>query len=166
MPNLTSPWIFANFGLLMFIVATLIALLHKLARRRLSLSEIIYRWYILFPVGLNLIYCYFMHVFYPVSSAALLGWLNSPFQFEVAMASLGFGLIAILSFNASFGFRLASTLGVTCWFWGLALIYAQQMILTNTISVTAPSSIFWLDFFLPIILLLCLWNIKRREKTW
>lgn len=156
-------WILSNFVLAMFILAVLFILLHRTMRRRVPEAEIVYRWIALFALGFTGIYAFIMHAFYPEFTAATIGWANSPFQYEVAMANLGFGLLGILSFNASYPFRLATVIGSTCWLWGDATGHIYQMIEHNNFTIGNAGSWFWMDIFIPLILIICLIKLKQKR---
>ena len=152
--------ILGNFGVTMLVIAIIFILIHGLTGRGLSNSEIIYRWIAFFAVGLTGLYTFIIHGFFPDVAAVNIGWAPSPFQYEVAMANLGFGLIAVLSFKASYGFRLATVIGVTCWLWGDATGHIYQMITAHNFAPGNAGSWFWLDIILPIILIICIINLK------
>lgn len=154
---------FANFGLVMCCFAAFFMALNRIITRgRVSQYEIIYRWTALFAVGFTGIYTFVMHAFYPETTAANIGWAASPFQYEVAMADLGFGVLGILSFNASLGFRLATVIGNTIWLWGDATGHIYQMVANQNFSIGNAGSWFWLDVFLPLLLIICLRKLKRK----
>lgn len=155
-------WALVDFEFFMFFLATVVAILHKLARRQMSTSEIIYRWFVLFPLGIAGLYACMRHGLYSNITAVKIGWLGGLFEYKVASASLGFGLIALLSFNASFGFRLAAVIGNTCWLWGDAYMRITKYYFTFTNAASG----FWLDLFLPVLLLLCLLSIKRQQRNY
>ena len=154
----------SNFGFAMFLVAVFFMLLNRLVTRgRVPQYEIVYRWIALFPVGVTGVYTFVMHVFYPDISAATIGWSPSPFQYEVGIADLGFGVLAILSFNASYGFRLATTLGNTVWLWGDAIGHIHQIIAQQNFSSGNAGTWFWMDIFMPVIMLLCILKLRRTR---
>ena len=165
----TQYWItlaLTNFSLSMFILAVILILFHRLiVGKRVSGSEIIYRWMALFAAGLTGFFAFIMHVFYSELAAATIGWPTSPFQFEVGIADLGFGLLAFLSFNASYGFRLATVIGVTCWLWGDAAGHIYQMIKNHNYSTGNAGSWFWIDLILPLILLICISKLKSPKSA-
>src|SRR5690349_8679309 len=102
-------WLMMDFGLAMLFLSVFMILFHLAVRpRHLTLYEIIYRWVALFALGLTCIYSFVMHAFFPALSAAAIGWTPSPFQFEVAMADLALGILGVVSFRASYGFREAT----------------------------------------------------------
>jgi hypothetical protein len=154
-----------NFALTMFCVAVVFILFHRLIRRQLSEAEIVYRWMALFALGFTGIYTFIFHAFYPETTAAAIGWASSPFQYEVAMADLAFGVLGILSFNASYGFRLATVIGATCWLWGDAANHLYQMIKMHNYTVGNAGSWFWMDILVPLILIICLIKLRQTRPS-
>lgn len=163
-PQNEFPWLMNNLGVSLFIFAAIISFLHKCGRWRMPTSEIIYRWFVLLPVGFGLIYSFIMHAFYPAYTAALIGWPDSPFQTEVATASLGIGLIAILSFNASAGFRWAAVISILCFMWGDAWAHLYKQVMQHNFTFSGACSCIWLDLLMPLILLLSLISLKSRSQ--
>ena len=157
-------WIFSNYGLFMLFVAIVLSVLHHLVNRKLPFSEIAYRWIALLPLGVTSIYAFVMHAFFPDFTAATIGWQSSPFQYEVAMASLGFGVIAILSFTASYGFRLATVIANTCWLWGDAVGHSYQMISHHNFAPGNAGSWFYMDVLIPLLLIICIIKIKSHNR--
>lgn len=47
----------------------------------------------------------FFHIAYPELAAHFIDWEDSPFQFEVGMADLAFGVAGCAAFRASHGFK-------------------------------------------------------------
>lgn len=156
-------WILENFGVFMVILAIIYSIIHRMVNKKIDLFEIIYRWFALFALGFTAIYAFVMHAFFPDFTAASIGWPNSPFQFEVAMANLGFGVIAILSFYKNYGFRLATVIGNTCWLWGDAIGHMYQMAAYRNFTVGNAGSWFYMDVFLPILLLICMVKLRDRK---
>lgn len=155
---------FSNFELTMFIVAVIFIIIHLLInRKRLSTAEIIYRWTAFFALGLTGFFTFVMHAIYPDMTAANIGWQPSPFQYEVAIADLGFGLLAFLSVKASYGFRLATVIGIACWLWGNAIGHIHQMIQNNGFTSGNAASWFWMDILLPIIIIICIMKLKPKS---
>lgn len=76
------------------------------------------------------------------------------------MADLAFGLLGVLSFKASYGFRLATVIGVTCFLWGCAIGHINQMVIHHNFTIGNAGSWFWLDILLPILLIMCIVKLK------
>jgi hypothetical protein len=156
----------SNFGLSMFALAVLFILIHLSLRiKHLALAEITYRWVALFALGFTAIYAFVMHVFFSEVSAATIGWAPSPFQFEVGMADLALGVLGIVSFRASHGFRAATVIAAICLLWGDALGHLDQMIVGNNFNSGNAGSWFALDIIVPAILLVCMVKLKSKRIT-
>lgn len=158
-------WILSDFSLAMLFLAIFFILLHLTMRiKSVSFYEIIYRWVALFPLGFTGIYTFILHAFYPEVSAASIGWTPSPFQFEVAMADLAIGVLGVLSFNASYGFRLATVIASIVFLWGDAVGHIYQMVVNQNFMPGNAGTWFWLDLVIPLILLLCLVRLKPVRR--
>src|SRR5262245_17287779 len=72
---------------------------------------------LVFPLGLLGLWGFFGTVFFPAQSAASIGWADGPFQFEVGVPNLGFGLSSsYAAFRASRrGLRLRSRRPLSSW---------------------------------------------------
>lgn len=163
MPGELIALLLGNFGVCMVVLAIIFCIINRLVNKKMELAEIIYRWFALFALGYTAIYAFVMHAFFPNFTAATIGWANSPFQFEVAMANLGFGVIAILSFYRNYGFRLATVIGNTCWLWGDAIGHAYQMMTYRNFTMGNAGSWFYMDVFLPLLLLICIIKLRHQK---
>ncbi len=155
--------VLSNFGFVMFVLAAVIAVARSLAGKPLCLELL--RWQLLLAAGVNGIYTAFGHIFMPEFSAQLIGWEDSPFQYEVGIADLTIGVVGVLAFWGNFGFRCATALAAAVWFGGDAIGHVQQMIVANNFAPGNAGSWFWMDVLLPITLLVCLACDWRRQKT-
>lgn len=116
-------------------------------------------------IGLGYIYNFVCHVFFAESSAAFIGWANSPFQLEVGFASLGFGIIGLIAFRSGIQFRAASIIGPAFFLWGAAGGHLYQMISTHNFAPGNAGVVFWTDIFLPIIGFYLLYQQYKLAKT-
>ena len=165
--ELAIGWAFENCSLVMLVLAIILAIFDRIInafrQHRLSSSEILFRWIVLLSIGVTGLYSFAMHAFFPDLTAAAIGWSNSPFQYEVAVANLGFGLIGVLSFCASYGFRSATVIGNLCWLWGDAVGHIYQMIDKHNFAIGNAGSWFWMDVLVPLILLICIMKMKDKS---
>jgi hypothetical protein len=127
------------------------------------MGEALLAYYCLFAIGLCNLYNFVMHVFFAGLSAHFIGWANSPFQYEVGFASLGFGVIGLLAFRQDFGLRLAAVLGPACFLWGAAGGHIYQMVAHHNFSPGNAGVVFWTDLLVPAagILFLVWWHRGR-----
>src|ERR1700742_2281344 len=99
---------FNNFGFIMELVGIFVAFV-RTARGKPFFEELL-RWSLVFGVGFTGLYFGLGHVFLPDYSAKLIGWEDSPFQLEVGMADIAFGVAGLMCVRGNFGFQLATSI--------------------------------------------------------
>ncbi len=94
-----------DFSLVMLVAAIVAAVVCHVRHRGQSQGKPSSRfanrllgWLLLVAVGLPGVYTFVMHVFFPATSAAEIGWAVSPFQYEVGIADLTIGVLGVLAF--------------------------------------------------------------------
>jgi hypothetical protein len=107
--------------------------------------------YILYAVGLMYLYNFVVHTVFAETSAMFIGWANSPFQYEVGYASLGFGVAAIVAHGSNFTARLVAILGPSLFLWGAAVGHIHFILKTKNFSPGNAGVVLWTDIFLPVI---------------
>lgn len=107
--------------------------------------------YILYAVGLMYLYNFVVHTVFAETSAAFIGWANSPFQYEVGYASLGFGLAAIVAHRSNFTARLVAVNGPSLFLWGAAVGHIHEILKTKNFSPGNAGVVLWTDIVLPVI---------------
>ena len=155
---------FTHLNLIILSVAIAVALL-RIALRKGTACEELFRWIALLGIGVGGVYTFIIHGFFPEVSARSIGWETSPFQWEVAVANLSVGLLGILSFRASYGFRLAMVVGVTCWLWGDAVGHIRQMVVAHNFAPGNAGSWFWLDVLVPLALIVLVILLKPKKPA-
>lgn len=154
--------VLVNFSSVLFIAALACAALDRkgpAAERTLS-------WLLLLPIGIGGLWSAFFHLAYPEMTARFIGWENSPFQFEVGMADLAFGVAGCAAFRASFGFRAATVLVNAIFLLGDAAGHVRQMMAAGNFAPGNAGPVFYLDIILPLasIALLLMSRPRRPAK--
>jgi len=90
-------------------------------------------------------------------SAAFIGWVDSPFQFEVGTASLGFSLVGFLAAFRSFDLRLGAIVGAGVFSLGAAVGHVYQMVTAHNFAPGNAGLFFYLDILIPVFGLALLW---------
>jgi hypothetical protein len=121
-------------------------------------------WFVFFNVGVGYLYNFIMHGFFGKMSAAFIGWADSPFQFEVATASLGFGLVGFIAAFRSFDLRLAAIVGPSMFTLGAAVGHIREMITAHNFAPGNAGVIFYMDIVVPLTGFVLLW-LSRRHRT-
>lgn len=160
-------YVLTNFSVVTFIFALALAFVVVVAKGD-DFAEIdrynAFLFYLfIFPCGIAGIYGFILHGFFPNISAETIGWAASPFQWEVAVANLGFGFVCLLAAWGGHGFRLAALIGVTLWLWGDAAGHIRQMIIADNYAPGNAGSWFWTDVLIPAFLIV-FYSLWRRAS--
>ena len=118
-------------------------------------------WHVFWAIGVCYLYNFVMHAFFGKMSAAFIGWPDSPFQFEVATASLGFAVVGFLAAFRSFDLRLAAIVGPSLFAMGAAAGHIYQMLSAHNFAPGNAGVVFYMDIVIPIVGYLLLWFQHR-----
>jgi hypothetical protein len=127
-----------------------------------DVAEKLLSWHVFWVVGVNNLYNCVMHGFFGQMSATFIGWADSPFQFEVATASLGFSVVGFLAAFRSFDLRLAAITGPAIFLLGAAAGHLHQMVTAGNFAPGNAGVVFYTDIIIPLTGFLFLW-LKRRS---
>lgn len=161
----TATLVLSNFPLSFLVLGVLVALA-AIARapqplRRAVVVEKLLAWHVFFAIGASYLYNFVCHVFFGRITAAYIGWADSPFQFEVGTASLGFAVVGFLAAFRSFDLRLAAVLGSAIFLLGAAAGHVYQMVTAHNFAPGNAGTIFYTDIAVPLVGLLLLWLQHR-----
>lgn len=160
-------FVLGNFTLSFFVIglifsAASLAITHK-PRTGPVVVEALLSWFLFFSIGISFLYNFVMHVFFADMAAHFIGWANSPFQYEVGFASLGFAAVGLCAFRGGPGFRTAAVLGPAGFLWGAAGGHVYQMIVAHNFSPGNAGVIFWTDILIPAVGFVLLY-LQRRFR--
>ncbi|MGC4024446.1 MAG: hypothetical protein QM744_14535 [Mesorhizobium sp.] len=164
----TVTFVMSNYSLSFFVLG-LIASLIAIARSRMAIDrplvvEKLLAWYVFFSIGIDNFYNFVMHVFFGKLSADFIGWADSPFQFEVGTASLGFAAVGLLAAFRSYDLRLAAVLGPSIFTLGAAVGHLYQMVTAHDFAPGNAGIIFWTDIFIPLFGFALLWLSRSNAS--
>lgn len=159
--------------LLSFLALTALCCVISLIKNRKELSGLkvvdIILFYILFiNVGLSGLTAFYGHAFLADQVAASIGWApGSPFQFEVAMANLAFGVLGVLCIPFRDGFWLATGIGYATFLFGAAYVHIRDIITAGNYAVNNTGPQLYIgDIAMPaLILILLLVRSKLKKKS-
>lgn len=147
-------FVLSNFTLTFLVIGLIVSGSSLLVSRPKSSYEVVDRFlagYLFFAIGLCFLYNFVMHVFFAERAAAFIGWYNSPFQYEVGYASLGFAAVALLAHRSTYHFRLAAILGPALFMWGAAIGHIYQIVTKHNYAPGNAGIMLWSDILLPVI---------------
>ena len=116
-----------------------------------------------FVVGAGSLYAFAGHAFMADLVAEKIGWpAGSPFQFEVAVANLAFGVIGLMAVRFRGGFRLATATGYALFLLGAAAGHVREIVVKGNFSgYNAGAFLVVCDIIVPLALL-ALVIVERR----
>ena len=154
-----------NVPFIMLMTSILIgAVIGLAARSKKIMIRSMIRYMMLLSVGATGIFAFINHTLFASYVTNFVGWQPSPFQFEVAVANLGFGLAGLVGFRQKFDYWLAVTIIWSCFLWGAALGHLYQMIVYGNFAPGNIGVIFYMDILRPFMLNILLIHIYRYDK--
>jgi uncharacterized protein DUF6790 len=157
-----------NFFLTSVVIGLVFALVAiACAKRPLNQSVVIEKllsWHVFWAIGVGYFYNFVMHAFFGQMVADFIGWADSPFQFEVATASLGFSAVGFLAAFRSFDLRLAAIVGPSIFSLGAAAGHIYQMTTTHNFAPGNAGIVFYMDIVTPLLGFLLLWLQHRSGR--
>ena len=145
----------ANFPLTCLVLGLLVAVAAILRlpapRGAAAVVDRLLAWHVFFVVGVSNLVNFVFHVFFGEMTARFIGWADSPFQFEVGTASLGFAVVGFVAAFRSFDLRLAAILGPSFFLLGAAAGHVYQMVTAGNFAPGNAGVIFWMDIATPLI---------------
>jgi len=158
----------SNFPLTFFVLGLIVAVIAIMRAPRPVSSAVVAEkfllWYVLFNIGIMYLVNFVFHVFFGGMAAAFIGWADSPFQFEVGTASLGFSLVGFFAAFKGLDARLAAILGPSVFCLGAAVGHAYQMVTAHNFAPGNAGPIFYTDIIIPLTGFLLLWLAYRKGE--
>jgi hypothetical protein len=122
------------------------------------------RYLFVFPLGVQGLWAFVCHVFFPEVSAAAIGWEPSPFQYEVGVANLGIGLASFYAAFKGFEARAAIAIMAACFLGGAGFGHIIDITQGDNIAPGNAGPMLYTDFLTPIAILVLLLLYPRRSE--
>jgi hypothetical protein len=157
--------------LVFFALAVFSPLIHlyasKLPKTKENFVNLYFKYFLFWVVGISSIVAFSGHAFIPDQIARDIGWpTGSPFQFEVAMANLAFGVLGLMSLKFDHKFALATLIGWGIFLFGDGIGHVIQLQKTGDRAEYNAGFIMYSDFIFPIIgLILYFLYVKICKST-
>jgi hypothetical protein len=152
------------------IVAAILAVASKHRHERGYVSGVFLNQFLLFSVAISYLYNFVAHSIFGDFIAKQIGWQQSPFQLEVAFASLGFALVGFVAFGRRRALlvKFVALLGPAAFLWGAAGGHIYDLATSGNTAPGNAGSILYTDIVLPLIGFAFLWwhaAAVRRESA-
>ena len=127
--------------------------------------EVTLVWALAVMVGVGGIIAFVAHAFFPDATAAYIGWpAGSPFQFEVAVADLSYGILGIMAVWLRGHFWTAVVAAQSIFFFGCAAGHLRQHLLSGNAAPGNMGPALLNDVALPIVLIALLVAYHRTSR--
>ena len=113
----------SNVPLIMFVTAIQVA---TIVRRPAPVDERYLAWLLLLSVGIDGIWAGIFHIFFPGVASGEIGWQPSPFEFEIGVADLSLGIVAVIAFWRSLSFQSAIAFFAALFYAGVVIGHFNQ----------------------------------------
>jgi hypothetical protein len=104
-------------------------------------------------VGVNGIITASGHLFAPAPIARLIGWPTSPFQWEVGLADLSYGVLGVMAPAFGREFWLATIVVFSVFMLGAAAGHVRSMLQEHNFAPGNAGYYFWYDIVVPLSLI-------------
>lgn len=132
-----------------------------------AVSGLMLNNFILYAIGVAQVINFVMHSVFGEYAAQTIGWAQSPFQFELALSSLGFGVIAFIVHGAKNSLRskAAIVIAAVIFGYGAAGGHIFQMVVNNDYSTNNGGLLLFSDIFINTVgLALLIWHAVARRN--
>ncbi len=144
------------YTVILFAAAILAGVVRILIKRPVSkqgYAGIFLLYMIFFSIGLGGVYAFMGHAFLANEVAKEIGWpTGSPFQFEVAIANLAFGILGMLCIRIRGNFWAAVVTGYCIFLGGAAYGHFVQMQKGDTSPYNTGIFLYAGDIFIPLVI--------------
>ena len=132
------------------------------ARSRLSMVTAMIRYILLLAIGVTCLWEFVIQTFFASSFAGSMGVMQTPFQFEVALANLGIACAGIWAFKKGVDSWVTVAIMATCFNAGTALAFVWNMLFGH---VAHAGHMVYADILTIFILDLLLLYYYQDQKT-
>jgi hypothetical protein len=130
----------------------------------LRVVEVLLLYLLVIFAGVGGLMGFLGHTFKPQEVAQQIGWQSNPFQFEVAMANLAFGVLGLMCIWQRRGFQTATGIGFAIFLLGCAYVHYRDMTLHGNLAPYNAGPVLWFnDLAVPLSILILL--LVRRHLT-
>lgn len=161
---------FSDFLPLVFLVVALIGAAVQIFRNRQGMtpalgSEIVLTWFFAVEVGLGGLWAFMGHTLFADQVAASIGWpAGNPFQQEVGLTNLAFGVLGLLSVRMPRPFQLATIIGYAIFMIGAGIGHLYQAAAFGNLSPNNTGTVLSFDLAIPVLLFV-LYLLSGRGST-
>jgi hypothetical protein len=167
-------FLIGNYMTTLFVVGLIVAAVKVLRLRRerssVAVSGTLLNAFVFWAIGCAQVVNFIMHSVFGDFAAKSIGWAQSPFQLELALSSLGIGVMAFLLYSDRNPFRskAALVIATVIFGWGAALGHVYQIVVDHDYAVNNTGLLLFSDIAINAVgLVFVLWHAwaLRQART-
>lgn len=156
--------VFVVLGVTGLILGLLQLAIQKRPRTKQRIADTLLLYLFAFPIGLGGLIGFIGHTMRAGPVAASIGWpAGNPFQYEVAVANLAFGILGLFCVRFRDGFWAATAIGWSTFMLGAAEVHLHQIHIDQPYAPGNAGAILYFDLLAPA-LVLALLGIRRGKN--
>jgi len=155
--------IFPTLAIIGFLIHFFISKEKRTVKRAV---ELLLLYILVICVGVGSLFSFAGHLFSADYVAKSIGWpTGSPFQYEVGIANLAFGVLGILCIWLRGNFWIATVTGTTIFLWGAAVGHFKEAFLNGNFNPGNFGMVLWInDIAIPLIIIVLLISLQIMNK--
>jgi hypothetical protein len=168
----TIAFLIGNYMLTLFVVGLIAGAVRILRlrgeRSSVTVSGILLNSFVFWAIGCGQVVNFVMHSIFGDYAAKTIGWAQSPFQLELALCSLGIGVMAFLLYSDRSAFRgkVALIIAIVIFGWGAALGHIYQIVVNHDYAVNNTGLLLYSVIAINAIgLAFMLWHAWALRRT-
>ncbi|GAA1854077.1 hypothetical protein GCM10009836_37690 [Pseudonocardia ailaonensis] len=168
-------FLIGNYMTTLFVVGLVVAAVKIIRYRRgrspVTTSGILLNSFVFWAIGCAQVVNFVMHSVFGDYAAKSIGWAQSPFQLELALSSLGVGVMAFIlsSRNSAFRGKAAVVVATVIFGWGAALGHVYQIVVNHDYAVNNTGLLLFSDIAINAVgLAFVIWHalaLRRDRRT-
>ena len=137
-----------------FAALTLVVAVGQIISARTPLVETLLLYFLVINTGLASLFTFMGHGFRSEKVAKYIGWpTGSPFQWEVAVSNLSYGVLGVLCFWLRGDFWLATIIAVSVFLLGAAYGHIRDIIVNRNFAPGNAGAALYSDILKPAVLI-------------
>ena len=154
------------FILITIVAALLNLFLSKQPKTINRIFEVFLVWFLFIMIGIGCIWAFIGHVFMSNFVATSIGWpAGNPFQLEVGVANLAFGILGILSIKIRDNFLLATVIAASIFLLGAGIVHITNIMQTGNMAPGNAGFALLIDILIPVVLIILMVGYKLTKKS-
>ena len=168
----TIAFLIGNYMTTLFVVGLIVAAVRVLrmpgTRSPVVVSGAFLNTFVFWAIGCGQVVNFVMHSVFGDYAAKSIGWAQSPFQLELALSSLGVGVMAFILYSDRSAFRgkVALVVATVIFGWGAALGHVFQMVVNHDYAVNNTGLLLFSDIAINAVgLAFVLWHAAALRRA-